>query len=58
MMNFLNSSVTWSELISLIGGWVIGRIIFICAESRLYKRAYKKWESSLTPEQIEIMSRD
>lgn len=43
MMNFLNSSVTWSELISLIGGWVIGRIIFISAEARLYKKYYKKY---------------
>ena len=58
MMNFLNSSVTWSELISLIGGWVIGRVIFICAEPILHKRAYEKWKNSLTPEQIEIMSRD
>lgn len=42
MMNFLNSSVTWSELISLIGGWVIGRVIFISAEHRLYKKHYNR----------------
>ena len=58
MIAFWNDPLTVGNAFALMFGWALGKAAYAYAEYRQHKKHYKEWVTLLTPEQIEIMSRD